>query len=162
MLGCFTPFHKCIDNAIHASAGPRLRDDCYLIMQKQKTLEPIGIAKITRGYNLPATYILHTVGPNLSKSEHGKRSLQIIEEHAKQLGSCYRSCLELADQIPAIRRLAFCCISTGAFEFPNDVAAPLALSSVHEWVQQHPSRFDLIVFNVFTQKDVEIYRKLFQ
>ncbi len=162
LLGCFIPFHKCIDNAIHAAAGPRLRNDCNIIMQAQGTVEPRGYAKITRGYNLPAKYILHTVGPNVSQTNPRKGSNRITENYSKQLASCYISCLELAAQIPTIQSLAFCCISTGVFGFPNDIAARLALSTVNEWMRQHPDRFDLIVFNVFTQKDMEIYRNLFQ
>ncbi|MEI7847753.1 MAG: macro domain-containing protein [Chloroflexota bacterium] len=135
MLGCFQPFHKCIDNVIHAAAGPRLRDDCARIMDEQKKQENIrseetGCAKITRAYHLPARFILHTVGPIYeTPSRHAT--------YADLLSSCYTACLETAAEILRIRNLAFCCISTGVFGFPNEAAAQIAINSVTRWLEVH-------------------------
>lgn len=152
MLGCFRPFHKCIDNVIHTFAGPRLRDDCNIFMQKQGFEEPTGTAKITRAYNLPSSFVIHTVGPiyDPSRSEICK----------KLLISCYKSCLEVASQVESIRSIAFCCISTGVFMFPKEEAAQIAVQTVDQWLTEHPERFDQIVFNVFTPDDLEIYSNL--
>ena len=152
MLGCFRPFHKCIDNVIHTFAGPRLRDDCAIFMQKQGNEEPTGTAKITRAYNLPSSFVIHTVGPIF----HIERS----ELCQKLLVSCYRSCLDVASQVDSIKSIAFCCISTGVFMFPQEEAAKIAVQTVDEWLTEHPGRFDQIVFNVFTERDLEIYTSL--
>ena len=156
MLGCFQPFHKCIDNVIHAAAGPRLRDDCALIMDEQKKQENIrseetGCAKITRAYHLPARFILHTVGPIYeSPARHAT--------YADLLSRCYTACLATAAEIPGIRSLAFCCISTGVFGFPNEAAAQIAINSVTCWLEAHPHRFSQVVFNVFLDRDLIIYQ----
>ncbi len=156
MLGCFQPFHKCIDNVIHAAAGPRLRDDCARIMDEQKKQanirsEETGCAKITRAYHLPARFILHTVGPIYeSTSRHAT--------YGDQLSSCYTACLETAAEIPSIHSLAFCCISTGVFGFPGEAAAQIAINSVTRWLEAHPHRFSQVVFNVFLDKDLIIYQ----
>jgi O-acetyl-ADP-ribose deacetylase (regulator of RNase III) len=155
LLGCFQPFHACIDNCIHAAAGPRLRADCQAIMDRQGRLEPTGSAKLTRAYHLPAHYVLHTVGPIISGQTEAVPATQCDE-----LASCYRSCLELATAIPRIRSLAFCCISTGVFGFPAEPAARIAVRTVAQWLTEHPGRLDLIVFNVFTPKDLSIYRNV--
>ena len=156
MLGCFQPFHKCIDNVIHAAAGPRLRDDCAHIMDEQKKQENIrsevsGCAKITRAYHLPAHFILHTVGPIY-------KSPAYHATYADMLSSCYTACLETATEIPGIRSLAFCCISTGVFGFPNEAAAQIAINSVTCWLEAHPHRFSQVVFNVFLDRDLIIYQ----
>jgi O-acetyl-ADP-ribose deacetylase (regulator of RNase III) len=153
LLGCFHPFHACIDNVIHAAAGPRLREDCHIIMSRQGMSEPTGCAKVTRAYNLRSRYILHTVGPIV---RHG----DLLPEHEEQLAACYRSCLDLASCIHAIRSVAFCCISTGVFGFPQEDAARIALSAVSGWLTGHPGAMSLVVFNVFRQDDFDVYRRL--
>lgn len=158
MLGCFIPFHRCIDNAIHAAAGPKLREDCFIIMQTQGSLEPTGFAKITRGYNLPSSYVLHTVGPVYKGSKQEYFAGIVSDKQQSQLASCYRECLNVALEVRTIRTLAFCCISTGIFGFPKEKAAKIALSTVDEWVGKHSHRFDLILFNVYNDEDMEIYR----
>lgn len=150
LLGCFIPCHNCIDNAIHSYAGIQLRLECHKIMEQQNRPEPIGKAKITRGYNLPAKYILHTVGPII----HGILS----QKDCSLLASCYRSCLELADEYH-LKSMAFCCISTGEFHFPNDIAGKIAVQTVTEYLQETHSEIE-VVFNVFKEEDYQIYRRL--
>lgn len=151
LLGCFTPFHMCIDNVIHNAAGPMVRQDCHEIVKAQGFDEPPGHARITRGYNLPADFILHTVGPVWSEDE-SKRA-----EHDETLASCYRSCLDLAARIPEIGSIAFCCISTGVFGFPRDRAAHVALKTVDRWLEKNPGSIDKVIFNVFGREDLEAY-----
>jgi len=155
MLGCFQPFHACIDNAIHSAAGPRLREDCHAIIQRQGCPEGPGRAKLTRAYNLPATYILHTVGPIVANDED-----RVFSEHEQQLSDCYHSCLDLAKRVSAIRSIAFCCISTGVFGFPQELAARIALQAVEQWLSSNPDSLDLVIFNVFREDDFEIYERL--
>lgn len=152
LLGCFRPFHACIDNAIHAAAGPRLREDCGRIMRLQGALEPTGTAKATRAYHLPSRFVLHTVGPA------ARRPLAAAQEQA--LASCYRSCLDLAIVLPGVRSVAFCGISTGVFGFPREPAARIALSSVAAWLDEHPDALDLVVFDVFGAEDLATYRSV--
>ncbi|MEH7254143.1 protein-ADP-ribose hydrolase [Neobacillus niacini] len=125
MLGCFEPLHACIDNAIHSAAGPQLRDDCKIIMSAQGELEETGNAKITRAYNLPSRYVLHTVGPIVP------RGTILTEKQKNELASCYISCLELANEIKNIKSIAFCAISTGVFGFPKSEAAQIAVNTVN-------------------------------
>lgn len=150
MLGCFHPCHGCIDNAVHTFSGIQLRAACADLMEKQGHEERTGTAKITPAYNLPCKYILHTVGPiirgRLTKTDKGL------------LASCYRSCLELAERHGA-KSIAFCCISTGEFHFPNDKAAEIALQTVREYKAQTNSEIE-VVFNVFKEIDYNIYREL--
>ncbi|MEU6197258.1 macro domain-containing protein [Streptomyces sp. NPDC047061] len=150
LLGCFRPLHPCIDNAIHSAAGPRLRDDCATVMTLQGTSEPTGTAKITRGHHLPARYVLHTVGP-ITDGRPGTGD-------AAALAASYRACLDLAAEVPAIRTLALCAVSTGVFGYPKDEAAGVALRTVADWLAAHPGRFDRIVFTVFTADDETAYR----
>lgn len=152
LLGCFEPFHGCIDNAIHRVAGPRLREDCHRIMQRQGHAEPTGAAKLTRGYHLPAPFVLHTVGPVVQGA--------LRQQDALDLASAYRSCLDLAAQVPAIRSVAFCAISTGVFGFPKPAAAQIALATVDTWLREHPGALDLVVFNVFDDHDRAIYEQI--
>ncbi|CAF1002778.1 unnamed protein product [Adineta steineri] len=153
LLGCFQPTHLCIDNVIHAAAGPRLRDDCYTIMQEQRQSEPVGQAKITLGYNLPSKYVIHTVGPQLN---HGTR---VTEKDAQHLASCYESCLNLAAEIDTITSIAFSCISTGIFAFPADHACHIAIETVINWFQHRSpnSKLSLVVFDVFSPEDEQRY-----
>ena len=149
MLGCFSPNHGCIDNAIHTFAGVQLRQECAEIMKAQGHYEPTGKAKITNAYNLPCKYVLHTVGPIV----YGK----LTEKHERQLESCYRSCLALADE-RGLESIAFCCISTGEFRFPNDRAAEIAINTVFEYKRQTGSKIK-VIFNVFKEQDYEIYAR---
>jgi len=153
LLGCFKPFHACVDNAIHAAAGPRLREDTAIIMGIQGSSEETGRAKVTRAYHLPSRFILHTVGPIF----HGNPE-KIPEDEKALLASSYRACLDLASEVSAIRSLGFCSISTGVFGFPAMPAARIALKTVNQWLLHHPGRFDLVVFDLFSQRDYDIYR----
>lgn len=150
LLGCFIPCHGCIDNAIHSFAGIQLRLACQHIMEQQGTPEPTGRAKITKGYNLPAKYILHTVGPMV----HGT----LTEENRNMLKSCYLFCLELAEQYH-LKSIAFCCISTGEFHFPNEIAGQIAVDTVTDYLNKTQSEME-VVFNVFQNKDLAIYQRL--
>lgn len=150
MLGCFVPCHGCIDNAIHTYAGVQLRLACAAIMKRQRRAEKTGTAKITEAYNLPCRYILHTVGPIVA----GKPTLK----DERLLASCYRSCLELAEQ-NGVGSIAFCCISTGEFHFPNKRAAEIALDTVRSHRSAAASKIK-VIFNVFKENDYQIYRGL--
>jgi len=145
MLGCFIPCHACIDNAIHTFAGIQLRLECDSLMKEQGHPEPIGMAKITKAYNLPSEYIIHTVGPIVN----GK----LTQSHCDLLASCYRSCLSLAIEND-LKSIAFCCISTGVFGFPRREAANIAVSIVRDFLKEHHMQ---IIFNVFTDSDLKIY-----
>ena len=150
MLGCFNPCHGCIDNAIHTFAGIQLRRDCNEIMHEQGHDEPTGQAKITPAYNLPCRYIIHTVGPIVS----GK----LNEQHCELLKSCYLSCLKLAEE-NGVDSIAFCCISTGVFGFPQREAAEIAISTVKR--HKKTTKSDIkVIFNVFKDDDYAIYSKL--
>lgn len=150
MLGCFCPNHGCIDNAIHTYAGVQLRADCYEIMQRQGYEEETGRAKITSAYNLPSKYVIHTVGPIICGRPQKKDE--------ELLASCYRACLEIAEQ-NGVKSIAFCCISTGEFHFPNDRAAEIAIHTVRNYKQKTQSNIE-VIFNVFKEQDYNIYRKL--
>ena len=149
MLGCFIPHHACIDNAIHTQAGLQLRLACQHLMAEQGHPEPTGQAKLTKGYNLPASYVIHTIGPIIEG--------QVSQADQDLLVSSYQSCLELAAE-KGLKSLAFCCISTGEFHFPNQLAAELALETVRKFLKNHP-QFKL-VFNVFKDQDLAIYQDL--
>jgi len=149
MLGCFSPCHGCIDNIIHTMAGVQLRLACHEIMQKQGHEEPTGHAKITPGFNLPAKYVLHTVGPIIDD--------EVTAEDEELLASCYQKCLELAAQ-KGLRSVAFCCISTGVFRFPPERAAEIAIQTVKEYLWQDAT-IQRVVFNVFKDSDLAIYQE---
>ena len=154
MLGCWAPLHNCIDNCIHSAAGVQLRQECYEQMKAQGHDEQTGSAKITLGYNLPAKHVIHTVGPIISQG------LLPTKEQEEQLASCYQSCLDIAEA-NHLRSIAFCCISTGVFNFPNKRAAEIALATVKEWLATHQSSsINQVIFNVFLDKDYDIYRRL--
>ncbi|MFJ5985717.1 protein-ADP-ribose hydrolase [Lentzea sp. NPDC092896] len=152
LLGCFQPMHACVDNAIHNAAGPRLRADCHRIMTLQGTPEPTGIAKITRGYHLPAPFVLHTVGPIVRGN--------LLPAHGTALADSYRACLDVAAEVPGIRTVAFCGISTGIFGFPGRPAARIAAGTVRDWLAAHPGRFDRVVFVAFRGEDEAVYREV--
>ena len=148
MTGCYQPCHNCIDNCIHTFAGIRLRCKCSQIMAEQGYDEPTGLAKLTPSYNLPCDYVLHTVGPIVSG--------ELTDTHKELLQSSYRSCLELAAQ-NSINSIAFCCISTGVFGFPQKEAAEIAVNTVREFLKTHKIE---VIFNVFRDDDHEIYKHL--
>lgn len=149
--GCYLPGHNCIDNVIHSKAGIQLRQDCHQLVQKQGRKEPVGRAKLTPAYNLPSNYVLHTVGPNV----HGK---QVGQLHRDLLANCYQHCL-LAAVDHSLASLAFCCIATGEFGFPQQEAAEIAIQEVTTFLTKHTEPMQ-VVFNVFTDKDKEIYERL--
>lgn len=150
LLGCFCPCHGCIDNAIHTFAGVELRLFCAEIMKKQGHREETGKSKITPAFNLPCRYVLHTVGPIVRGN--------LTQNDCDLLASCYRSCLELADK-NNLKSIAFCCISTGEFHFPNQKAAEIAVNTVKEYIAQTNSKIE-VIFNVFKKLDYNIYRQL--
>ena len=150
MTGCYIPNHRCIDNCIHSYAGVELREYCAELMRRQGHEEPTGAAKITPAYNLPCRYVLHTVGPIISG--------RVTKQDEELLAACYRSCLELAAE-NGLESVAFCCISTGEFHFPNERAAEIAVKTVEEFMQKESS-VRKVIFNVFKDRDEEIYRKL--
>ena len=150
MTGCYVPCHGCIDNCIHTFAGIQLRNVCAELMQRQGYEEPTGRAKITPGFNLPCKYVLHTVGPIITGA--------LTEEDEALLASCYHSCLKLAEE-NGLWNVAFCCISTGEFHFPNRRAAEIAVQTVREYRRENHSEIE-VIFNVWKDIDDEIYREL--
>ena len=146
--GCFIPRHRCIDNCIHTAAGVQLRATCAALIRRQGREEPTGGAKITPAFNLPCRYVLHTVGPIIGG--------QPTRAQCDQLASCYRSCMALAAEY-SLTSVAFCCISTGVFHFPNDQAAQIAVDTV---ASQPSSSVKQVVFNVFKDEDKRIYERL--
>lgn len=147
MLGCFRPCHNCIDNCIHTYAGIQLRKECSRLMTQQGHEEPTGQAKITSGYNLPAKHILHTVGPIVSGT------LKKSQEY--ELADCYKSCLTLAAE-NGLGSVAFCCISTGVFGFPQERAAEIAIGTV----KRDKPKGMKVIFNVYRDEDEQRYREL--
>lgn len=157
MLGCFVPCHRCIDNAIHSAAGMQLREECSHIMGRRRLKygrnyeEPTGTATLTLGYNLPCNYVIHTVGPIV----YGRLSDKLCQD----LRNCYENvllcCLE-----HHIKSVAFCCISTGEFHFPNDKAAEIAWKTVSAFLEQHGESMERIVFNVFKDEDLKLYENM--
>ena len=153
MLGCFHPLHKCIDNAIHSAAGVQLREECHQLMLQQGHEEPTGQAKITKAYNLPCKHVIHTVGPIIPNGLP-------TDFQKEQLASCYRNIMACADE-NELESVAFCCISTGEFRFPNELAAEIAVKTVSDYLSTHPNTsLKHIVFNVFKDVDKEIYQRL--
>ena len=148
--GCYIPNHRCIDNAIHTFAGVELRLACAELMEQQGYPEPTGQAKITPAFNLPCRYVLHTVGPIIDG--------RVTKKDKELLASCYRSCLELATE-NNLESVAFCCISTGEFHFPNEQAAQIAVETVKQFMNRKTS-VKKVIFNVFKDMDKEIYARL--
>ena len=149
LTGCYIPNHRCIDNAIHTFAGVELRLACEELMEKQGSPEPTGQAKIPPAFNLPCRYVLHTVGPIITE--------RVTKRDKALLASCYRSCLELAAE-NGLESVAFCCISTGEFHFPNELAADIAVETVKEFLCKETS-VKKVIFNVFKDGDRAIYRR---
>ena len=156
MLGCFVPCHRCIDNAIHSAAGIKLREECSHYMKRRKMQygsryeEPTGQAVLTKGYNLPAKYVIHNVGPVV-----GGRLTQALRD---DLRNCYRNVLQCCVE-NQIRSVAFCCISTGEFHFPNYEAEKIAVETVTDFLKMYEPEFDRIIFNVFKDIDRELYEE---
>lgn len=151
MLGCFVPGHHCIDNAIHTFAGMQLRLECARIMGAQGHAESTGQVKATQAYNLPARYVFHTVGPIVQDGRPTRRDRELLK-------SCYRSCLAEATR-RGLHTLAFCCISTGIFGFPQDEAATIAVDAVRKHLTCRDKNLK-VIFDVFTDTDQRIYRNL--
>lgn len=157
LLGCFIPCHRCIDNAIHSAAGIQLREECSFIMKGRKMKfgrnyeEPTGTATLTAGYNLPCDYVIHTVGPII----YGELNDSLCQD----LRNCYENVLRCCME-HQIQSVAFCCISTGEFHFPNDKAAEIALETVVHFLEKNDSFIERIIFNVFKDSDLNIYRKI--
>ena len=152
MTGCYVPNHRCIDNCIHTFAGMQLREECAEIIEEQGYAEATGKAKITKAYNLPCKYILHTVGPIIQGT--------VTKKDCELLKSCYTSCLALAAE-NGLESVAFCCISTGEFHFPNEKAAQIAVATVKEFLKQNTS-VRKVIFNVFKDLDKAIYEGILQ
>ena len=153
MLGCFHPLHRCIDNAIHSAAGVQLREECHRLMLQQGHPEPTGRAKITKAYNLPCKYVIHTVGPIIPNGIP-------TTFQKEQLASCYHNIMACADE-NGLESVAFCCISTGEFRFPNQLAAEIAVQTVKDYLTAHPDcSVRQVVFNVFKGMDRDIYQRL--
>lgn len=150
LTGCYVPCHNCIDNIIHTYAGVQLRLECARIMERQGHKEAAGQAKITPAYNLPCAWVLHTVGPVINGNP--------TKKDCRLLASCYRSCLELAAK-NKLNSIAFCCISTGVFHFPNEQAAEIAIETVKNYFTE-TNRKMKVIFNVFKKTDYEIYQNL--
>ena len=150
LLGCFAPNHRCIDNTIHTFAGIELRMACSRMIEYMDMPEKTGVARKTYGFNLPAKHVIHTVGPIIYDS--------LTDVEREQLASCYRSCLELANAY-SLQSIAFCCISTGEFRFPNEDAAQIAIDTVRTYLKETNSKIQ-VVFNVFKDIDYDIYDKL--
>ncbi|MCI9504443.1 MAG: protein-ADP-ribose hydrolase [Clostridia bacterium] len=151
MLGCFLPGHNCIDNAIHSYAGMQLRGDCSKIISAQGCEDECGDAKLTLAYNLPCKYVLHTAGPMVGS--------EVSERDRAALRSCYTSCLNLAEEA-GLRSVAFCCVSTGVFNFPRAEAAEIAVGAAMNWRLKHGSGKMKIIFDTYLNEDTEIYRNI--
>ena len=157
MLGCFVPMHTCIDNCIHTFAGVRLREECNRQMTElrarygQDYEQPTAIPMLTDGYDLPAKKVIHVVGPIVQD--------RLTSELEKDLGDCYRNTLDLCPE-NGLKSVAFCCISTGLFRFPNKRAAEIAVRTVEKWLADHPGSVDRVVFNVFKDEDRLYYEEL--
>ena len=157
MQGCFIPMHGCIDNCIHSYAGVQLRLDCADRM-RQLRLEhgddyeqPTAVPMLTDAYNLPAKKVVHIVGPIVQ--------FGLTAELEKDLADCYKNTLDICLE-NGLRNVAFCCISTGVFRFPNRRAAEIAVETVSKWLAEHDGAIDRVVFNVWKDTDREIYREL--
>jgi O-acetyl-ADP-ribose deacetylase (regulator of RNase III) len=171
LLGCWIPGHECIDSAIHTFAGVQLRLECAFIMREQGYEEPVGRAKVTRAYNLPAKHVIHTVGPMCKEAP--------TVDQRKQLAQCYVSCLDAAAEA-GMKSVAFCCISTGVFGFPQAEGARIAVQAVQGWLDAHEAEVATaasgataangddtasaqpmhVIFNVFTDDDLHYYQEL--
>lgn len=157
MLGCFVPMHTCIDNQIHTFAGIQLREECNYQMEKLRKKygrdyeQPTAVPMLTDAYNLPAKKVIHIVGPIVYS--------ELTADLEKDLADCYTNTLELCLE-NGLKSVAFCCISTGVFHFPNKRAAQIATETVEKWSLQHPGLIERIIFNVFKDEDKKYYEEL--
>lgn len=157
MLGCFVPMHTCIDNCIHTFAGVQLRAECSRQMNQLRIRygrdyeQPTAVPMLTDGYNLPAKKIVHIVGPIVEG--------QLTKALEQDLADCYRNTLDLCAE-NGLRSVAFCCISTGVFRFPNRRAAEIAVKTVSKWLDEHKGQIDRVIFNVFIDEDKAYYEEL--
>ncbi|MCR5203371.1 MAG: protein-ADP-ribose hydrolase [Lachnospiraceae bacterium] len=160
MLGCFVPLHNCIDNCIHSFAGVQLRLECARKMNKLRDKygenyeQPTAIPMLTNAYNLPSKKVIHIVGPIVYR--------HLTKKSEEELANCYKNTLNMCLK-NNIKSVAFCCISTGVFNFPHELAAEIAVTAVNAWLQENPihhENIDRIIFNVFKDEDLEIYEKL--
>ena len=157
MLGCFVPMHTCIDNCIHTFAGVQLRAECARQMAELRSVhgadyeQPTAVPLLTDAYNLPAKKVVHIVGPIVSG--------RLTKKHEQELADCYKNTLDMCAE-NRLRSVAFCCISTGVFGFPQERAAEIAAETVTEWLNSHPGETVRVIFNIFTERDKEIYERL--
>lgn len=151
LLGCFIPHHSCIDNEIHSTSGFALRNECHKIMLDQDGDEETGNAKLTKGYNLPAKYVLHTVGPIINGT--------LTKEDEYLLSSCYKSCLDIVKKSEDIKTIAFCSISTGVFRFPKERASEIALETIYSYLNDNKDILEKVIINVFSQEDYDVYKR---
>ena len=157
MLGCFIPMHTCIDNCIHTYAGVQLRAECSRKMEQLRSRfgrnyeQPTGVPMLTEGYNLPAKKVIHVVGPIVQGA--------LTPGLEQDLEDCYRNTLEMCAE-NGLKSVAFCCISTGVFRFPNKRAAEIAVKTVTEWMKEHPGKMERVIFNVFKEEDRVLYEGL--
>lgn len=157
MLGCFVPMHTCIDNCIHTFAGVELRAECSRQMNQLRLKygkdyeQPTAVSMLTDAYNLPAKKVIHVVGPIVR--------YELTPELEKDLADCYRNTLDMCLEHD-LKSVAFCCISTGVFHFPNKQAAEIVVSTVDSWLSQHPGAMERVIFNVFKDEDKTYYEEL--
>ena len=158
MMGCYIPMHACIDNCIHTYAGIQLREDCGRRMRSLRLRfgdeyeQPTAVPMLTDAYNLPSKKIIHIVGPIVQ--------YELTPELEEDLADCYRNTLDMCRE-NGLKSVAFCCISTGVFHFPNKRAAEIAVSTVSEWLAEDPDAMDRVIFNVFKDEDRRYYEELF-
>jgi len=157
MLGCFVPMHTCIDNCIHTYAGVQLRAECSRQMNQLRIRygrdyeQPTAVPMLTDGYNLPAKKVIHIVGPIVQ--------YKLTPALENDLADCYRNTLDMCKET-GLKSVAFCCISTGVFRFPNRRAAEIAVETVTSWMSEHPEEMERVIFNVFKEEDRAIYEDL--
>ena len=157
MLGCFVPMHTCIDNCIHTYAGVQLRAECSRQMHQLRIKygsdyeQPTAVPILTDGYNLPAKKVIHVVGPIVQKT--------LTPALETDLADCYRNTLDMCKE-NSLKSVAFCCISTGVFHFPNQRAAEIAVETVTDWMSENPGELERVIFNVFKEEDRVIYQGL--
>lgn len=157
MLGCFVPMHTCIDNCIHTFAGVQLRAECNRQMNKLRIRygrnyeQPTAVPMLTDAYNLPAKKVIHIVGPIVQHN--------LTQELEKDLADCYRNTLDMCME-NGLKSVAFCCISTGVFHFPNKRAAEIAVRTVTKWLSEHDGQMERVIFNVFKDEDRKYYEEI--
>ncbi len=157
MLGCFVPMHTCIDNCIHTFAGVELREECSRQMNELRKKygenyeQPTAVPMLTDAYNLPARKVIHIVGPIVQ--------YRLTPGLEKDLADCYRNTLDMCRD-NGLKTVAFCCISTGVFRFPNRRAAEIAVNTVEEWLRENPGIMERVIFNVFKDEDKKYYEEL--